>query len=114
MGNSGQFQKGQTGNPRGRPPSTNALAVHIRRSVEPAELVQIALGIAKDTEAAHKDRIGALKFLAEHGWSKPKIEVDMSTGKAIDLSELTNEQLDALAAAMFASDDTDVGDVEAH
>jgi hypothetical protein len=115
MSNAGQFKPGKSGNPKGRPPSTNALAVHIRRNVEPAELVQIAIGIAKDVDAARKDRISALKFLADYGWSKPKVEVDMTTGKPIDLSKLTDTQLEALAAAVLAapSDEDGDGDVEA-
>ena len=43
----------------------------IREKVNPLEIIQIALDIARDTDANEKCRLSALNFLAERGWCKP-------------------------------------------
>lgn len=97
----GSWKPGQSGNPKGRAPSTLALSEYIRANIEPREIAEIAIGIARRGSAEDKDRLAATKFLAEHGWSKPVVQLEVeSTVVPLDLSGLglTVEQIDQLAA----------------
>jgi hypothetical protein len=96
-GNPAWYKGCPSPNPKGRPPSTHSLAEHIRRKVDPDTLSSIAVEIALDVDVDPKDRIAALKFLADHGWSRPISTVEVTTGLPLNLSNLTDEQLAALA-----------------
>jgi hypothetical protein len=123
-------------NPRGRPKTGLALAEAVREHVDPAELVRLALDLArglpavrdlehlrkkKEAERAglepppiegvevvwpsHADRMSALTFLADRGWSKPVAISEVSLGVSagapaptMDYSKLSQAELDALEA----------------
>lgn len=104
------WQPGQSGNPKGRPRTGHALAEAIRAKVDPVELAEIALGIARDAGEQAKDRLTAVKFLADHGWSKPVIAVDTGGAAPLDFSKLSSDQLAILATALAPqNDETDDG-----
>ena len=99
----GAFRPGTSGNPRGRPRTGLALAEKIREMVDPAELVGIVLAIARDPGAPVKHRLAAVTLLADRGWSKPPvaIEIEASTTE-IDVLAMTprerHEEIERLLA----------------
>ncbi len=84
----GTFRPGVSDNPRGRPRAGLALAEKIRELVDPGELVGMLLGIARDPAVAVKQRLAAISMLADRGWSKPPMAVEI---------EAPPDQLDPLA-----------------
>ena len=64
------WKPGQSGNPRGRPRSGNALAETIRRIVDVDELIKTIRGIALHGDDDGK-RIAAATWLATYGFVKP-------------------------------------------
>lgn len=95
------FVKGQSGNPRGRPPRAKSLAEAVRRITDPQELAEAVVLIARGGNL--KDKRWAIEWLADRGWGKamsgPDLEKWMGGDEeeqAIDLKALSNEQLDQL------------------
>lgn len=92
-----QFQKGQSGNPGGRPAGSAQLRARIfaKFGDDGAKLIDalnlIATGSQKQIQkkfgakAAVKERIAALRELLDRGWGKSlqEIEVDGKNGKPI-------------------------------
>jgi hypothetical protein len=64
------WRPGQSGNPRGRPPKGNALTEAVRAKVDTAELVDIALDLARNGEA-ESTRLQALAWLRDSGYTRP-------------------------------------------
>jgi len=101
-----RFQKGGSGNPGGRPKGATEMARFIREQTrDGAELVEFALKIWRDPAQNDKSRQWAHEWIADRGFGKPLQAVDMQlTGdltveqSPIDLSKLTIEQLETLAA----------------
>lgn len=89
-----KWVKGQSGNPKGRPPTGHALAEYIRASIEPAELVRIAIDIARNDSLEPKDRLAAVKWVGSSGWSAPVVEMDIG-------SDISPEQVALLGAMML-------------
>lgn len=69
----GQFAKGTSGNPGGRP---RALSAELRAAfqAEIKDMVVLLAKIARDDEAKDSDRIAAARALIENGLSKPAPE----------------------------------------
>ena len=89
------FQKGQSGNPAGRPRKGNTLAEAIRSGVSPEKIYQRVLEIlASDDEKA---AMQAANFLADRGWGKAPqtLEVTSEGGvvAGLDASKLSDEEL---------------------
>lgn len=123
----GLFKPGTSGNPRGRPPKGESLAEIVRRTVDPHELAQILLSIARNTEAKNSDRIAAVQAIADRGWGRPLSTIDVEArfriapsdqGRFAPLSTETLAELagvvvlDALPPAPASSDEPI--DVEGH
>lgn len=95
--NAGSWKPGQSGNPRGRAGRATSLIDAIRAGVDVAELVGIALKLAREGDA-ESTRLGALAWLRDSGFIKPaeRHELAManaSTDDEPDLSMLSIEQL---------------------
>ena len=103
------WKPGTSGNPRGRPPKGSALTDAIRAKVDPTELVDIALELARNGEA-ESTRLGALNWLRDSGYTRPAEKHEIATVAADDdgdddLDLLTVEQLRELQAATNAFED---------
>ena len=108
----GSWRKGESGNPGGRPRSAFALTTYIRETVDPAELVTIALTIAR-TAPQESVKLQALQWLRDSGFVRPAERHEVVAGLADDDAEdytgLSLEQLAELEtneqrrAEIFAS-----------
>jgi hypothetical protein len=66
--------KGQSGNPKGRPPADQDIAAMCR--IHTAEAVQALVDTMR--LKSHKDRIPATLALLDRGWGKPKQQLEVS------------------------------------
>jgi hypothetical protein len=103
--NTHRWQPGQSGNPAGRPKRGESLAEIVRRSVDPHELVDTLLSIARSVGAKSSDRIAAVGLIMDRGWGKPLAQVEVTARQelvepelASRLDDLSPEQLEALFA----------------
>jgi len=100
----GSWRKGAgSPNPGGRPRSAYALSTAIREHVDPVELLQIALRIAR-TAPSEQTRLSALQWLRDSGFVRPPERHELSVGpRAADeddelaLEGLSIDQLRELA-----------------
>lgn len=92
----GSWRPGQSGNPTGRRPNALALAERIREKVDPGELIDIALALAREGQA-ESTRMAALAWLSDRGWSKPATQsehkvLSVSTTLPLRWADMTPEQ----------------------
>lgn len=84
--NSGQFQKGQSGNPNGRP----KIPVEVREAIRAAcpEAVQYLIELMSNPEEKTAYRLDAAKTLLDRGYGKPvqmqDVQLDMSGAVGLD------------------------------
>jgi len=113
--NSGQFKKGQSGNPKGRSPGFKGMAKYIRSQTNDGEeLADFALMVFRNADKTytHVHQWDALKWLADRGFGKPVQAIDLNTvdnGKSLpdipDVSDLDPKklaELDALVGTILA------------
>ena len=117
-GNPNWVKGGPSPNPGGRPPNGHTLTERIRATVDPEELVAIAVSIARGCPMAFtadgrpaspdnpsaipvdipdsKSRIAALNWLADRGYSRPPQHVEVKTEviAKVDFSKLSDKELD--------------------
>jgi hypothetical protein len=100
----GRWQKGRSGNPKGRPRTGLALAEAIREKVPPAQIIERAVKILEsDDDAA---AMTAARFLAEFGFIKPpqQLEIDAALSRvepvAFDLDRLDAAEQELVLSAL--------------
>ena len=87
MSNSGQFQKGVSGNPGGRPKKDNKL-VELAKAKTPEafkELLELLKNTSEDSV-----RLGCIKTVFEYGFGKPRQEVDVDLQSSTGLTVVCN------------------------
>src|SRR5690349_17454127 len=96
-----RFQKGQSGNPSGRPKSRGLVASIRRATGDGKELVDLSLKIMRDPKSSNAEKQRAVDFLADRGWGKATqiIEADVtaqthhSGPQVLDVETLPTEKL---------------------
>lgn len=104
-----RWRPGQSGNPRGRPRKGSALTDAIQAKVDTAELVDIALQLARSGEA-ESTRLQALAWLRDSGYTRPAEKHEHVVGASDDdldedLDGLTIDQLRELHDAELEFED---------
>ena len=94
----GSWRPGQSGNPRGRPRKGSALTDAIRSKVDPHELVDIALDLARNGET-ESTKVQALHWLRDSGYTRPAERHEIAPGAIDDDGEdLSHLSIDTLRA----------------
>lgn len=77
------FQKGQSGNPSGRPKGAVAATTRMREQCEKYgdEIVDYLVAVMRNGENETSERTAAAKILLEYGYGKPKQQVDLTDGE---------------------------------
>jgi hypothetical protein len=87
----GRFAPGASGNAAGRPRGFAGLAAAIRAETNDGrELVQFALRVLRDESIDLRLRIAALGWLADRGWGKALVSIEVDTPGAIDPLAMTS------------------------
>ena len=109
---SGQFQKGVSGNPGGRPKRTQAeqKAIDMMKEATP-EMVELVLGIARSDKSSFYAKLQAAELILNRSMGKPETYLRVENG------EQTAEEATASLMALFDSlndEDDDLIEDQAH
>jgi hypothetical protein len=88
------FQKGQSGNPGGRPKEAVQVRELARQHTELAIFTLIEVCERGDKDAA---RVAAAQALLDRGWGKPVTEIDLTLRLLKELEGMSDDQLARLA-----------------
>lgn len=104
----GSWTPGRSGNPKGRPGRASSLTDAIRSKVDPNELLEIALTIARTSED-EKTRLAAIQWLRDSGFTKPAEKHEHAMGapdedEDLDIDALTIDQIRELHTAELEFD----------
>lgn len=105
---SGRFQKGQSGNPGGRPAKLAELTAQCKDMTP--DVLQTVKSIIMNGKAKDADRIAACRLVLEYGFGKATqiLEVDVRTQVDSMTSTEREEKINELLAKRAASNIVDV------
>lgn len=99
-----RWRPGQSGNPAGRPRNATLLARAIRdQTGNGDELVEFALATLRDASVRRRDRLDALRWLADRGFGAAPLVVEVSSGDeppAANYDALDAAELELLVALL--------------
>lgn len=83
-----RFKKGASGNPKGRPPTSNSIAALIREKTKGGQwIVERAYQLASQSKDENL-ALRALEFMAGYGFLKPSQEAENNPNTAVNLLAL--------------------------
>ena len=94
-----RWEKGQSGNPGGRPAGTKGLAARIRERTGDGRLILDLLldTLTGEIKSSTKEKTDAARILLERGWGKaPELIVSVNANASEVTSELADEHLETL------------------
>jgi hypothetical protein len=92
-----KFQKGQSGNPGGRP-KTSGPARQLAR-IYTVEAIETLVEIMRDNAANHTARVTAAQSLLDRGWGKPSQQLDHTSSDGTMTPKGLSEFYAGLASA---------------
>ncbi len=97
-----RWQKGQSGNPGGKPREL----VEVQRAAREHTLVALntLVEVASNSRAAHAARVSAATALLDRGWGRPAQQVDLNASVEGSLVDVLASLAGATAAAVAAED----------
>jgi len=77
-----RFQKGQSGNPRGRPPGSKGQVTYLREKygANGEQLLDMLYRLAKNAKTPPHTRVTATQELLARGWGRPPVELTGAGG----------------------------------
>ena len=97
---SGQFQKGVSGNPGGRPKRTPAEQQAIDKMKEATpEMVELVLGIARSEKSSFYAKLQAAELILNRSMGKPETYLRVENG------EMSREEATASLMALFSAEE---------
>ena len=103
-----RWNKGQSGNPTGRPRNGLAIAELARREVEKRKLVETLGKIGgrqgEYNKVDYGDQLNAIKALLAYGYGPPRGEIESSEGIVIQVTYVQRNQVTATGTAPSSSE----------
>ena len=98
-----KFQKGQSGNPGGRPKQSESLTLLAREYTDDA--LNTLIKIMEDKDAPKSSRVSAAQTILDRGWGKAPQTIDLNTNPLDNMD--ADEQRLLLEALQLIREDAD-------